>query len=114
MDINSKLFEPLKLFGIPVLFTDDHIDKNILPKSIYRYEIRHDDEGKGEMCEIAHRVIVNFWGTILSNRKINLSPNGYREIDENKDVEYSQESKNITMKDYIDRNKQQKHKQKER
>ena len=114
MEISKLLFEPLKLYGIPVIYTDERIDKNILPKGIFRYEVRHDDEGKGEMCEIAHRVIVNHWGTILSNQKIDLSPNSYREINEEKDVEYSNEFSNITLKEYLQRNKRTKQKEIER
>ena len=40
------------------------------------------------MCEIAKRIFVNHWGTILSKEEIDLGPNGFRLIDEDNDVKW--------------------------
>ena len=100
-------FEPYKLFNNEVLFTDLRINKDYLPKNIYRYELRHDDESQGIMCEITPSIMVNFWGTILSNKPIQMEEHCSRFIDEDKDIEYL-DKPNITLQEYL---KQQKAKQ---
>lgn len=88
-------YEVIKFFGKKVLFTSERIRDSDLPKGIYKYEVRHDDECQGIMCEIAKRIFVNHWGTILSKEEIDLESDGYRIIDEGKDVEYLGESKSL-------------------
>lgn len=92
-------YEQIRLFGKKVLFTSERIRDSDLPKGINKYEIRHDDDCQGEMVEIAKRILVNHWGTILSKEEIILDPYGYRLIDEDKDVKYS--DKSITLKQFI-------------
>ena len=87
-DISKELFEPMKLFGKSVLFTPRRISKDELPDGIFKYELRHDDEGLGIICQISTRILVNHWGTVLSNKPIKLDLDGYRDIDEDKDIEY--------------------------
>lgn len=93
-------YEQIKLFGKKVLFTSERIRDSDLPKGIYKYEIRHDDECQGEMVEISKRIYVNHWGTILSNKEIDLGHFGSREIDESKDVKWSMD-KPTTLKQFI-------------
>lgn len=90
----------IKLFGKKVLFTSERIRDADLPKGIYKYEIRHDDECQGIMCEIAKRIFVNHWGTILSKEEIDLGDEGYRLIDEDKDVNFSNDQP-LTLKKFI-------------
>lgn len=87
-DISKELFEPINLFGKLVLFTPSRINTEDIPNGIYRYELRHDDECQGIICQISTRILVNHWGTILSNKPIKLDSDGYRDIDEDKDIEY--------------------------
>lgn len=92
--------EPIKLFNKEVLYTDLRVNNLHLPDNIYRYELRHDDKCQGIICEIAHRILVNFQGTILSDKKINLGKQGYRLIDEDKDIQYLDKD-NMTVNDYL-------------
>lgn len=107
-DLKDELFEPIKLFGKLVLFTPVRIKDEDLPKGIYKYEVRHDDEGQGIMCELSTRILVNHWGTILSNKPIQLDYDGYRYIDEEKDVQFL-DMKSLTISRYLtkERNKSQ-------
>ena len=98
-DISKELFEPMKLFGKLVLFTPSRIKTEDIPSGLYRYELRHDDECQGIICQISTRILVNHWGTILSNKPIKLDPDGYRDIDEDKDIEYLS-SPAITVSQY--------------
>lgn len=92
-------YEVIKLFDKKVLFTSGRIRDSDLPKGIYKYEVRHDDECQGIMCEIAKRIFVNHWGTILSKKEIDLGADGYRIIDEDKDIKY--DDKSVTLRQFI-------------
>lgn len=98
-------YEQIKLFGTKVLFTSERIRDSDLPKGIYKYEVRHDDKCQGEMVEIAKRILVNHWGTILSNKEIDLGQIEFREIEENKDIKWLTNS-SITLKQFIQAEKQ--------
>ena len=78
-DVTKEEFENITLFGYPMLFANFRCDRNTLPKEMYMYEIRHDDYGRGDPCEIADWIMVNHWGTVISNRPVSFdetSPNG--------------------------------------
>ena len=92
--------EPIKLFNKEVLYTDLRVNNLHLPDNIYRYELRHDDKCQDIICEIAPRILVNFQSTILSDKKINLGKQGYRLIDEDKDIQYLDKD-NMTVNDYL-------------
>ncbi len=86
--IDNINFELIDLFGKSVLFTDSRISADLVPKDLYKYEVREDDESQGIMCELNLGTMVNFYGTILSKEKIPLNREDYRIIDEEQDVVY--------------------------
>ena len=102
-NVLNASYEVIKLFGKKVLFTSERIRDSDLPKGIYKYEVRHDDECQGIMCEIAKRIFVNHWGTILSKEEIDLGTDGYRIIDEDKDVIWMS-NENISLKKFTHTN----------
>lgn len=117
VDVNTENFETITLFGQPMLFTCLRCDRNTLPKGMYMYEIRHDDDGMGEPCEIADWILVNLWGTVISNRPVTLdekTPTGkpYRLIDSEKDWDYI--DSDITLKEYMEKHPPKKERIQER
>lgn len=100
--IMNKTFEQIRLFDKPVLFTPSRMDAKDLPKGIYMYELRHDDECQGIIVELSTKILVNYWGTIISNKPIQLDRYGYREIDEDYDIDYLCEPR-ITLPQYINK-----------
>lgn len=105
-DVNTEIFEDITLFGQPMLFTDLRCDRGTLPKGMYMYEVRHDDDGRGDPCEIANWIMVNHWGTVISNRPVQFNeqtPSGkpYRLIDSEADWNY--EGTTQTLKEYMER-----------
>ena len=103
------MYEQIKFNGQSALFTNQRIDKYLLPKNVYAYETMHDDEFNGEITCIAKNTHVNFLGTILTDKPIELE-NGFRFIDEDKDIEFLPEQ-GIKLKDFLDyqrKNKKQK------
>ena len=59
-------YELITLFGMPMLFADWRIADSEVPDRLYKYEVRHDDDQRGYMCEISNHILVNFLGTVLS------------------------------------------------
>lgn len=101
-DLEKEHFTPIKLYGREVLFTDLRIDSKLIPTGLHKYEIRHDDECQGEMVELSKRILVNHWGTIVSDKPIDLGPEGYREINEDRDVKDTDKPV-ITLKQYMNK-----------
>lgn len=97
---NKLKYETYYLFNHKVLFTPLRVDEKLLPKGIYKYEVRNDESGN--MVELAENIVVNHWGTILSLESIKLTQNGYRYIDEEKDLININDSV-ITLKQYKDK-----------
>lgn len=102
-DVNTVVFADITLFGQPMLFTDLRCDRETLPEGMYMYEIRHDDDCQGIPCEIAKHIMVNHWGTVISNRPVNLTDGDkpYRLIDSEADWNYEETTQ--TLKKYMER-----------
>lgn len=98
--MKDKTYMQIKIFNKPVLFSYMRLDSKDLPKNIHKYEVRSDDEGLGIICELSKSIRVNFWGTVLSDKPINLTDRGYLIIDEDKDIEYL-DKPSITIKQYL-------------
>lgn len=101
----NRNYEIIQLFGKTVLFTNERISNKELPPAIYHYEVREDDEGKGLMAQLGISIWINHWGTILSNHPIKLGSEGYRDINEDKDVEYPL-CPYVTLKQYMNEYRQ--------
>ena len=70
VNVMEETFENVTVFDQPMLFTCLRCDRETLPKGMYMYEVRHDDYGRGDPCEIADWIMVNHWGTVISNRPV--------------------------------------------
>ena len=89
----TEKYESVSVFGHPMLFTNLRVDRDTVPKGYYMYEVRHDDDMQGLPVQIGTWIMVNHWGTLISNRPIRLkqSPrinNAYRDIDPDEDWNY--------------------------
>lgn len=82
MDAKDIQYETLELLGNTVLFTCLRIDRATVPDGLHAYDVRHDDDCSGIMCEIAPHVMVNHWGTVLCREPIELIHDGRRYITE--------------------------------
>ncbi len=116
IDAKKESFEEVTVLGVPMLFTAMHVDKSTVPKGLYLYEVRHDDEGRGEPVQLGNWILVNHWGTLISSRPVKLTQvpyrdNAYRDIDPERDWHY--EGVETTLKDYMKRYPPKKEKQRE-
>lgn len=105
VDARKERFELVEVLGHPMLFTCLRVDRSTVPKGLYLYEVRNDDDQCGLPVEIGRWVMVNHWGTLLSAVPIALEPspyinNAYRSIDPEKDWNYTGEP--WTVREYMD------------
>lgn len=100
----TEKFEAVTVFGHPMLFTCLRVDRNTVPEGLYMYEVRHDDDGQGDPAQIADWIMVNHWGTLISNRPIRLDfvpfwNKSFRDIDPEEDWNY--EGYTIKIDEYM-------------
>lgn len=82
-------FEEITVLGKPALFHNMRIDKNTVPKGLYLYEVRSDDDGCGDPVQIAKGIMVNHFGSIITREPIRLPQDGYLDIDPEKDWNFA-------------------------
>ena len=101
-------FESVSLKGHLVLFYEGRIRKiaDQIPEGLYTYEIRHSDEGF-EPCELARRILVNHFGSIISSDELLDEDELYMLIDED-EFEYCLEPA-MTIDEYLYRQNQLSH-----
>lgn len=92
-------FQEITIFNKSALFTPYRIDSKDLPKGLYKYECQCDDNQDGTITMIGKSIHVNFWGTILTTKKIGLD-HCYRNVDEAKDILFVN-TKSISIRDYL-------------
>ena len=81
-------FEEITVLDKPALFTGIRIERDTVPKGLYLYEVRGDDDGGGDPVQIARGIMVNHFGSIITREAIRLPPDGYLDIDPEKDWEF--------------------------
>ena len=69
LENTNPKFELVVIFDKPVLFTSERLNRNIPIEGVYYYDIRHDDECRGDMAQLKDRVMVNHWGTVISKER---------------------------------------------
>ena len=112
----TEQFEDVTVLGHPMIFTCLRVDRDTVPEGLYMYEVRHDDNQQGDPVQIGNWIMVNHWGTIISNQPIRLEPspnrnNAYRDIDPEEDWNY--EGTVTTVKEYMEKHPPVLHKEKE-
>ena len=112
----TEKFEDVTVLGHPMLFTCARVDRAPAPQRLHMHEARHDDDQQGDPVQIANWIMVNHWGTLITNKPIRLEPserinNAYRDIDPEEDWNY--EGSVTTVKEYMEKNPPAVHKEKE-
>ena len=67
LDYWQEKFTKVRICGIECEFSDMRIDRSSVPKGKYRYEVADDDESQGDPARIRHSIMVNFFGTLVSD-----------------------------------------------
>ena len=95
VDATEKVFDLLELFGHTVLFICMRIDCRTVPKNLYVYDVRHDDDCSGKIVEVKPHIMINHWGTIICKVPIEMTDNGYRYVEDG-DYRYTGETCKLT------------------
>lgn len=85
----EEQYQEIKVFGKPALFHDMHLERGTVPRGLYLYEVRHDDDGVGDPVQIARGVMVNHFGSIITHEPIGLHTDGYLDIDPERDWDFA-------------------------
>ena len=91
-------YEKLDLLGQTALFTCLRVDRDTVPENMHAYDLRHDDECQGIICEIAPFICVNHWGTILCREPIALTDDRRRYVTED---DYSYTGEELTFDEFL-------------
>ena len=68
-DVMKEHYTEIRLFGKPALFNDLRLDQNTVPKGLYLYEVRYDEE-TWEPVQIAKGILVNHLGVRSYTRTV--------------------------------------------
>ena len=90
--------EAVELFGKKALFTNERVPLSILPKGLYRYELRGD--GNGNFSTVENNVIVNFAGTVITKSPLNLGEQGYCEFTDGTNLNFL--GYELTIKEFME------------
>lgn len=81
VDAMNERFEEVEFQGKTALFTDSRVARDTVPEGLHRYEIRHTDDDWGEPCQLGYGILVNHFGTLITNEAIQLDPSGHLDFD---------------------------------
>lgn len=101
-EAERELFSEIQVLGKPALFHDMRIERSSVPKGLYLYEVRYDDDGFGDPVQIAKGILVNHFGSILTRSPIKLPPGGCLDIDPEKDWDYG-EGNSLTVNEFLEK-----------
>lgn len=82
-DYNKETFAKVKVCGIECNFSDMRIDRSTVPEGCYHYEVADDDESQGNPARVRHGIMVNFFGTLISDVPLPLGSDGVLWLDDN-------------------------------
>lgn len=79
IDVQKEVFEEVEILGHKALFTELRVDTSTVPKGVFYYALRHgDDDSYPATLEMG--VGVNYFGSVLLDRKIELDEVGMRSV----------------------------------
>lgn len=69
-DARKEHYMLVDMDGYICLFTNMRLDRDTIPKDLYCYDVRDDDDCSGTFAEVQRYVMVNHWGTIISKEPL--------------------------------------------
>lgn len=73
VNCEKEEFELVETCNQICLFTDSRIDRASARAGLFIYELREDDYGQGIPCSVEPQVVVNFGGTLLTRKPIEMT-----------------------------------------
>lgn len=94
----SEKYEVIELLNNTALFTTIRIANKDVPKWLYKYDLRHADDDGITACEVSKLVMVNHYGTILTNKPIRMIHGSCTMFDEDKCMQFT--NQHLTISEY--------------
>lgn len=76
LDYGKEKMQEVEVRGIRCEFNDMRIDRNTVPEGKFQYEVAGDDDSGGDPARIQKGVMVNFYGTLISDEELPLGEQG--------------------------------------
>lgn len=73
----AERFEVVELFGKTALFTSERLNESDIPQGLHVCHVRGDDETTGGFAELAPKVLVNHFGSIVTKEPIDFGKDGF-------------------------------------
>ncbi|MCM1561280.1 MAG: hypothetical protein NC123_17320 [Butyrivibrio sp.] len=75
LDYEQENFTKVEVCGIVCDFSDMRIDRNTVPEGRYQYEVA-DEDSQGDPVRVKRGIMVNFFGTLVSDVPLPLGDDG--------------------------------------
>lgn len=92
IEINYEKYDLVELFGKPALFTSERLSPAKIPAGLYVSHVRGDDETTGGFAELAPRVLVNHFGSIVTKEPVDFGKDGYIAFTEDTEPNFTGQS----------------------
>lgn len=76
VNIEMDSYDLISLFGKPALFTNERLTDADIPKGLYCYDVRHNDNGS-TFATVEPKVTVNLGGSVITDEPIDFGERGY-------------------------------------
>ena len=76
LDYKTEHFQKVSVCGIRCEFSDMRIDRSTVPEGKYQYEAAGDDDSGGDPVRIRVGILVNFFGTLISDQMMPVENDG--------------------------------------
>jgi len=80
-DYSQEKFTKVRVCGIVCDFSGMRIDRSTVPEGRYQYEVA-DDESQGDPVRVREGIMVNFFGTLISDVPLPLGNDGVLWLDD--------------------------------
>lgn len=84
---SDETYELIELYDKPALFSNGRITKSDIPKGLYCYDLRSDDNGNG-FATIEPHVSVNHAGSVITDFPVDFGEAGYISFDEDSSPDF--------------------------
>lgn len=97
----SEHYDLIDVCGQVALFTNERLNQGDVPKGLYVYHLRGEENKEVLFSSIEPRVLVNHAGSVICKKPINFGESGYISFS-NEDDEPDFFGNQLTMSDYIE------------
>ena len=104
IDAGTSKFEVVTVLDKEMLFSCCRVDRSSVPKGLFVYDVRNDDDQTGLPVQIGEHILVNHWGTLISNQPLPLgqyASDGKALLDIDPMENWNYEGYVITLKEYL-------------